>query len=177
MTYVVGIDPSLTSTGFCSLSSPEGVLATTTQTFTSSPKSPRVADRIERYLDLTDAIARAARAADPVLIAIEGYSFGSKGRGIIDRAEFGGILRWRLGSIAPLVEVAPTVVKRWATGSGNAGKAEVVSKLANRYRVHFTTSDEFDAFALALIALCYAGLVEPISKAQTEIISKLKAEG
>ena len=56
-------------------------------------------------------------------IFIEGYSFGSKGQGLFQIAENCGILKYRLQEEnLPYSIVVPSVVKKGATGKGNADK-------------------------------------------------------
>jgi Holliday junction resolvasome RuvABC endonuclease subunit len=56
-------------------------------------------------------------------VYIEGYSFGSKGQGIFQIAENCGILKYRLQeNKIPYDTVVPSVVKKGATGKGNADK-------------------------------------------------------
>ena len=56
-------------------------------------------------------------------IFIEGYSFGSKGQGLFQIAENCGILKYRLQEQnIPYETVVPSVVKKGATGKGNADK-------------------------------------------------------
>jgi len=58
-----------------------------------------------------------------IKIFIEGYSFGSKGQGIFQIAENCGILKYRLEQLKlPYETVVPSVVKKGATGKGNADK-------------------------------------------------------
>jgi len=56
-------------------------------------------------------------------VFIEGYSFGSKGQAIFQIAENCGILKYRLQEQnIPYDTVVPSVVKKGATGKGNADK-------------------------------------------------------
>ena len=56
-------------------------------------------------------------------VYIEGYSFGSKGQGIFQIAENCGILKYRLQENKISYDtVVPSVVKKGATGKGNADK-------------------------------------------------------
>ena len=56
-------------------------------------------------------------------IYIEGYSYGSKGQGLFQIAENCGILKYRLlENYLPYSTVVPSVVKKGATGKGNADK-------------------------------------------------------
>ena len=57
-------------------------------------------------------------------VFIEGYSFGSKGQAVFQIAENCGILKYKLQmSPSMLYEtIVPSVVKKYATGKGNADK-------------------------------------------------------
>ena len=56
-------------------------------------------------------------------VFIEGYSFGSKGQGVFQIAENCGILKYRLQEFNIEYDtVVPSVVKKGATGKGNADK-------------------------------------------------------
>ena len=57
-------------------------------------------------------------------VFIEGYSFGSKGQAVFQIAENCGILKYRL-QMSPTIlydTVVPSVVKKYASGKGNADK-------------------------------------------------------
>ena len=56
-------------------------------------------------------------------VFIEGYSFGSKGQAVFQIAENCGILKYRLQQLKIQYDtVVPSVVKKGATGKGNADK-------------------------------------------------------
>lgn len=60
-------------------------------------------------------------------IGLEGYAFGASGRALFQIAENCGLLKYKLYELAKPVEVIPpTVVKKFATGKGNASKQEMV---------------------------------------------------
>ena len=57
-------------------------------------------------------------------VYIEGYSFGSKGQAVFQIAENCGILKYRL-QMSPSIlydTIVPSVVKKYASGKGNADK-------------------------------------------------------
>mgnify|MGYP001483639356 FL=1 len=59
----------------------------------------------------------------PQKVFIEGYSFGSKGQAVFQIAENCGILKYRLQQMGIDYEtIVPSVVKKGATGKGNADK-------------------------------------------------------
>ena len=80
-------------------------------------------DPIERFTYISDFAIEIIKQTQNPEIYIEGYSFGSKGQGVFQIAENCGILKYRL-----LEEkfgyntVVPSVVKKGATGKGNADK-------------------------------------------------------
>jgi Holliday junction resolvasome RuvABC endonuclease subunit len=80
-------------------------------------------DPIQRFKYISDF---ALDIISPLLnpkIFIEGYSYGSKGQGLFQIAENCGILKYRLQEkYLPYETVVPSVVKKGATGKGNADK-------------------------------------------------------
>lgn len=75
-----------------------------------------------------------------VKIALEGYSFGSTGSRLFQIAENGGhfkYLLWEAG--IPLEIVAPTTVKKLATGKGNANKELVYKGFVDKYGIELHT--------------------------------------
>jgi len=163
-TVIVAIDPSLTGTAVCI----GDERAYRMKVFKSKPLGTLVKHRVRRYRELTNQIRDYIREfQQPREILIEGYSYGSKYSSEV-LAEYGGILRDTLVTIAPTHDVAPTTVKKFATGVGNADKVRVASSLAKRYDVEFKTTDEWDAFGLFRLGLLTLGLVEADNQKQTE---------
>lgn len=65
-------------------------------------------------------------------VYVEGYSMGSKGR-VFNIAENTGILKYRLWKYGVQCEsVAPTVIKKFATGKGNADKEKMQTAFAEQ---------------------------------------------
>jgi len=59
-------------------------------------------------------------------IAIEGYSFGSKGSRLFQIAENTGVLKYKIYHEGyPLEIIPPTTIKKFATGKGNASKEQM----------------------------------------------------
>lgn len=151
MTYVLGLDLSLTSTGRAVVH-PDG--DPTTGTIGSDTAGDNYPDRWVRLVTTTDRILHPFLTDPPALVVIEGPSYGSsasKSASIHDRAG----LWWRVtGEIydagIPLAVIAPTSRAKWATGRGNAGKTEVAIAVARLWPNHDArTDDEWDALALA----------------------------
>ena len=78
---------------------------------------------IHRFTQISDFVMDIIDSVYKPKVFIEGYSFGSKGQGIFQIAENCGILKYRLQEKGiPYDTVVPSVVKKGATGKGNADK-------------------------------------------------------
>src|SRR6056300_1020322 len=78
---------------------------------------------IHRFSQISDFVLDIVTNLINPIVYIEGYSFGSKGQGIFQIAENCGILKYRLQELKiPYETIVPSVVKKGATGKGNADK-------------------------------------------------------
>ena len=136
---VLGLDLSLVSTGVAHVDETLSTIKT---------KKLRGVERLSFIeLKLIPCIGKAD------LVAIEGYSYGSRGRSIFDIGELGGIVRlacWKAST--PFIEIPPAVVKKRATGYGNSTKDEVM-KAALNAGAKPVNSDEADAFWIRLMGV------------------------
>lgn len=146
---VVGLDPSLSGTGVA-----EHDGTTTTLRPPMGPDEPCARlkwiskEIIQRAWIPTDL------GWDRALVAIEGFSYASKGRGLLDLAGLGWLIRVELHShTIPYAEIAPSTLKKYATGSGNASKAEVLVAAVQRLGYTGASTDEADAAFLRAAAL------------------------
>lgn len=172
----IGIDPSLTGTGLvrycpkdkgCSVATVGNKNAATT-----------VRERLWRYDGLLGEVLDWLREGEANVsgIAIEGYSFGSKGAGTTDRAEFGGILRHYLivnRGYRNFIEVPPGTLKLFVIGKGVGDKSVVKLAAYKRWGVDFCNDNETDAYVLARIAACHFGAEEPDNDAQRRALKTL----
>ena len=70
---------------------------------------------------------------DTAKVFVEGYSFGSKGQAVFQIAENCGILKYRL-QMSPSIlydTIVPSVVKKYASGKGNADKQLMYDSFLN----------------------------------------------
>lgn len=105
----------------------------------------------DRLRPMAQAVLGRCHHAD--LVAIEGYDPHPRGAlALIRAAELGGIVRAGLNELGiPWFDVPPSVLKKRATGKGNAGKPEVV-KAAELDGARPSNDDEADAYWLRQIA-------------------------
>lgn len=162
---VIGLDPSLRSTGLAQVAPGRSMPAHWAfETVRSVKAGASVGSRAERLLAIEGRVRQVVRGAGLVVIEAPAYS-----RSVGSRHERSG-LWWLLVAAAlsedcRVVEVSPTARARYATGSGSASKAEVVAAVSARYGVLPSNDNEADAIALAALGLRLAGLpIEPVSE-------------
>lgn len=152
----VGLDLSLTSTGVAIIHDGHA----TVQRITSKPaKDATTDDNAARIDDLVHRIVHAVPNSEHTTVAVEGPSFGSKGSAVHTLGGVWWAVRIALHQLGiDVVIAAPSVVKRYATGNGNASKDAVLAAVVRRYfNVDVTGNDEADALVLAAIAARLGG--------------------
>lgn len=169
---VVGLDLSLTATGMATAAGTEVL---------------RAGDRrgCERLAWIRDQVMRRASPPDipwdamPVppadLVVVEGYSYASANQAH-QVGELGGVIRVALHEAGiPFVDVAPAALKKYATGNGGAGKAEVLAAAIRRLGYSGHDDNEADALWLRSMALDWyrAGPGVGLPKAQRAVLAKV----
>jgi len=97
-------------------------------------------DPIERFTNISDWVFKSIHTLSNVHqgmeIYIEGYSYGSKGQAIFQIAENCGILKHRLSERKLTYGiVVPSVVKKMATGKGNADKEKMYEQFTKDTKI------------------------------------------
>jgi crossover junction endodeoxyribonuclease RuvC len=140
MTRYVGIDPS-SKTGLVIIDK-QGNIINTQDVTTKVKEDP------QRFSDIAEKIIDELEPND--LIAIEGFSYGSKGKGVSFQYGLGWIIRHLLLERGyRYTEVPPTSVKKFATGKGNTKKDEMVLPIYKKWGFEHTSDNVRDAFVLA----------------------------
>lgn len=146
--YVAGIDPSLDGTYIVVLDLQRDYGPT--QVVHSGYLDPKQLKGCARLAFLQNALVQAlAPYLGDVLVVLEGYAFGGKGRqhGL---AEWGGILRLGLWSnMVPTLVAPPTTLKKFVSGKGNAPKAIMLREVFEKWQLRAETDDEADAYSCA----------------------------
>ena len=140
---VIGIDPSLTATGYA--------IFIDDKYRESGVIKPDIKKTVEERIEhVRDAIERKINYYKLKTVAIEGYSYGSKGRATFTSGELGGVLRnyFHRNNIEFTV-FPPTVIKLFVTGKGNAKKDLMIMKTYKKWGIEFDNSDECDAYCIA----------------------------
>ena len=142
----LGIDQSLSNTGLC-FETPTG---TVLPCVLSPPAHVVGVPRLAWFrTQLATMIAAMPRLR---MVAMEGYSFGSKFQRE-NLGELGGLVRLVLyDAKTPSVVAAPTAVKKFLLGKGGGKKANMIKEVFKVYGVDVDDDNEADAFVLCQIA-------------------------
>lgn len=134
---LISFDLSLTSTGWADASGC-GVL------------QPPKLFGVKRLRWIRDNVLDLAKGAD--LVVIEGYAFARPNQAH-QIGELGGVIRLALADAGlRWVEVAPSSLKKFATGKGNAKKEDVLGAAIRKLRYDRNSFDEADALFLLQMA-------------------------
>lgn len=169
MTTVVGWDLSLTGTGVARIGTINSELIVQTHRLASTGKKGATLDeRTDRLLRLRNKVLDATLFDGPhhdvpAVILVEGPAFASQVGQMWDRAGL-----WHLCVMAarqqgiPVVECAPSKLKKFITGKGNADKTAVTSAITRMWPdVTIGSDDEADALGLASIGAIHHRMPVP----------------
>ena len=162
---VCGIDASLTSTGIAKV---DTLIANkvTTKRIQSKKKG------VERLVEIRQEVFKEVMYGN--LVIIESYAF-SRPNQAHQIGELGGVLRVMFHeSNLEVLEVAPTQLKKFATGKGTASKEEIAVAAYKKWGIECRTNDETDAAVLVYIGLAYMGNTEGMTAYQQEVVDALK---
>lgn len=180
MTTIIGIDPSLTRTGLAIIDE-ERIGVHVFHVQSTGRKDASLTQRAQRVDDiwhrLYESLIRYQADFQHGLAIIEGPAYNSRQGAQHDRSG----LWWHLvrqlhRAGSDVIEVAPAVRARYATGKGNAGKDEVLAQVVRRYPdVFVSNNDEADALVLAAIGARLIGspVDDPMPKTHLAALAKI----
>jgi Holliday junction resolvasome RuvABC endonuclease subunit len=152
MSNVIGIDPSLTGTGLA---------LATGETWTAASSQYKGDDRLDYIHNSVRTICQAANEIrNPITLAVvEDLPTHAKGAGLTGMAQ--GVVRLALKqTLVPYILVPAASLKKYATGSGNAGKPDMRMELYKRAGLDLRDDNQVDAWWLR--ALGHELLGQPI---------------
>ena len=180
--WVVGIDPSLTSTGLALIDALTGTAYTAAVT-SKGKKTDTLVMQSERIRDLTDRICDYVRAADPALVVIESATFSTRNDTSAHRRAglWWSVVNDLVAEDFSVVMLSPAEVKKFATGKGNAGKDMMVARAATTWGEETLGTNINDiADALFLATAGSFGLGYPVVLSETsyraDIARRLKEQ-
>ena len=159
MTRVLGLDLGLMATGYAWSDEAVGVIE-------SRARGPR------RLAEIRDAVLDYVYDSD--VVVLEGYSYASQNKAH-QVGELGGVIRLSLYTArTPYVEVPPAMLKKFATGKGNADKDAVLAAAIRRFGFTGDDNNAADAWILRAMGLsAYSDDWGPTTEYQVEALKKV----
>ena len=163
----LGIDLSLTSTGFVKLENGKIIKQDLTKT---KPSGDDVVKGLERLLEIVNSV----NLDDVSIAVVEGLAFMARNTSaLVQLSGLNYLMREKLYyKHIPFTIVAPTTLKKFATGKGNSPKDSILLEIYKRYGISFQNDNLADAYILARIGEALLG-EQKITKFQQEVITLL----
>lgn len=137
---VIGLDLSLTATGYA--------YVTAVQRVAETIKRPQYKGN-DRLRSIRTAIVERLGGAAPELVVVENYAYGRPNQAH-QLGELHGVVRLALDELdVHWVLLTPATVKKYATGKGNASKNEMLAAAIKRLGYDGSDGDQADALWLA----------------------------
>ena len=163
---IVGLDLSLRKTGVVVLS--DGLIK---EQYVISFKMKGEERLYAIYLE----IKKILDGSSDDLICVEDYAMAIKGGRSFSIGELGGVVKtfniYKEGYRYRLV--APSLVKKFATGRGNSKKNVMLKEVYKRWNIDFDDDDLCDAFVLAKIGEAILNPNIKLTKFQKEVVDKI----
>lgn len=169
-TRILGLDLSLTGTGYCLFRGNMDAL----EMDLVDPGKLKDFNRLDSILNAVMshlAVIAPGDALNSTLVVMEDFSFASKGSGLFQIAGLGYIIRyelWRQG--IDFVLVPPTVLKKFVTGVGNADKSIMLKEIYKRWEADINDDNIGDAYGLMRIGRALLGLDTGLPAFQKEAL-------
>lgn len=166
---IVGLDLSLTSTGFAVWHCKEAIAPTCdiidTEGITGLARMDHILARVCSLLGKED---------EQTLYVIEDFSFASKGAALFQIAGLGYLIRYYFyKQQLPFILVPPTVLKKFVTGVGNADKSVILKEVYKRWGADLNDDNMADAYGLARIGRALAGWDTELTQFQQAALKQL----
>lgn len=167
--HVVGIDPSLTSTGIAHID-PDGRV-TLTRVCSKGRAGASWYERLHRLDTLTAQIRQRLDLPGPAVVVIEAPAYAAASTSVHDRAGlWWGVFASARRAGHDVVAVTPSQRMMYATGTGRADKDRVLAAVIRRYvDVDVSGNDEADALVFAAIGRRLVGAPIEVSLPATHV--------
>jgi len=171
---VIGLDLSLCKTGWAIL---EGKTILDIGIIKSAPDGDRPIEEYWRLDNIVFEIGKIVDKYSPKIAVIENLAFLAKGTSLTQLAGLSYFVRKLLiGENIPFYLVAPTTLKRFATGSGKGEKDHMLLNAYKEFGIEGIDNNEADAAFLALLGSMIIGTTKPEFKYQEETLELIKKQ-
>lgn len=169
----LGADLSLTATGVVVL---EDGKIKDQLSIKSSKTGKKPIDEIKRLQGIVKELMEVVDKHKPEVVGIEGIAFMS--RNTTSLAQLAGLNYMVRNELVkrdiPFLIIAPTSLKKYITGAGNASKDIMMLETYKRYHVSILDNNICDAYGLAQVTLCTMDSDRKTTKFQEEVIKLIK---
>jgi crossover junction endodeoxyribonuclease RuvC len=166
---IIGLDLSLAGTGWCSGPASESWGTIDTKKLSGFDRINCIFCEVNKIIG--------SPPPPGVLVVMEDFSFGSKGRGVFQIGGLGYIIRYHLWkNQIPFILIPPTVLKKFAAGKGNVDKNVVLKEIFKRWGADINDDNAGDAYVLYQIGRSLAGLSQKLAEFQREILENLEKD-
>lgn len=171
MLTVAGLDLSLRNTGIAVVS-PQGIFC---HSVGYSIEAATEREQVQRMLRIAAEAIRFCKEHGVSRVGIENYAFRPSQAGLTQIAELNGVVKAQAVVVLKTVPVrlAPSQVRKFLLGKGNAQKVAVQSHLKKLGYLQATNADEFDALAVALVLDAWANPNAQLSDYQKGVIEEI----
>jgi len=152
LNYYIGIDLSLTGTGFVCLNKEEKICI---QELIKTSSKDVMEFRINKIISqITNLINSQEEDSSLFSIWIEGLSFGSRGQSMLELAGLHYSLRLLFFQKSYVYHIIPpTVLKKYVTGKGHSKKELMLLQVYKRWGIEFSDNNICDAYSLSRLGL------------------------
>lgn len=177
MTKTLGLDLSLVGSGIVLLENGKIILK---QVIKSKPTpGGKPIDELKRIQKIVEAIEDIVSEHSPTIAIIEGMAYmATKTSSLVQLSALNYFTRAMLADYrVPFCLCAPTTLKKFITGKGNADKEVLMMVVYRDYKEQILDNNLVDAFGLALIGTAVLG--NPVKKMtipQEEVIKLIKQQ-
>ena len=168
-----GIDLSLSNTGLIVINEKNEIILEKSIKTTPTKEKSNVAT-INRIRGITTDIIFELKNLKIKQVAIEGFSYGSKGNALFEIAYLGYRVREELYlNNINFIDPTPHQLKQFVTGKGNTKKSEVMLQVYKKWGAEFSDDNLADAYVLAQML---KGKVNDkgLTKLQQSVLDKVK---
>lgn len=166
MNHIIGLDLSLTATGWAKREGETTTFGTITGEGSGMPRLIKI------ETDVKDVVYPYCE-----LVVMEGLSFQSNAPSAKERAGLSYILQRSFYYCQLLcVQVPPLLLKKFVIGNAkNAEKSLMLREVYKRWGIDAGNDNEADAIGLVMIGACLLGEMEPQNEAQREVLATISA--
>jgi Holliday junction resolvasome RuvABC endonuclease subunit len=174
---IAGLDLSIRGTAIFIVDSAGTQVHRTEIKIKQNKGEERVEFTRRRIITIRDTVIETMKLFKVTKIAVEGFSFGSRGQSLADIFGLNWVVRIALFENSyNYVDVSPKSLKAFVTGSGNADKAAMMQAIEYKYGMPFESDNEADAYGLCRFYLALGDDAESIAaKGGADKIRRLRA--